>query len=76
MCTICFIIMKPLMHLVFPSDYQSQHYCIGFAICEPNVQKMWKLRLLTKIWILTACYINSFTLQCVRFGVTVKISLL
>jgi hypothetical protein len=31
------------------------------AICEPSVQKMWKLRRLTNQWASTACYSASFT---------------
>jgi hypothetical protein len=31
------------------------------AICEPNVQKMWKPQRLTTLWASMACYRDSFT---------------
>jgi hypothetical protein len=33
------------------------------AICEPTVYKMWDRRHLTTLWVSTACYGDSFTLQ-------------
>jgi hypothetical protein len=31
------------------------------AICEPIVYKMWEPRILTTLWVSTACYRDSFT---------------